>query len=175
MNETFTSGELSEAAKGMLHRGNAERVIAAMVDSTAPEPWTRSAIRSVASSLRLLSVAQSMMAAAVKNRAAQDGIMLSVAELRAAIGRVVAGYTLKDHIHPAMVDPDGLCGQIVRDVINHREPVWEDGVVIRDKDGKGDFWRRHDVDGESGWYAFGNDFLYADDVPARPLREVSVS
>lgn len=57
--------------------------------------------------------------------------------------------------------------QLVHEIFGRREN-FPDGCIVTDA--KDCWWQRHDVDGKTGWYAFGSSRLYDDDVPVRPLE-----
>lgn len=57
---------------------------------------------------------------------------------------------------------------VISDIINHREPVWHDGVLVKDADGV--IWRNR----FGSWIQFGSSRAFAPDVPVRPLKKIEV-
>ncbi len=100
----------------------------------------------------------------VNRERCHDEIMFKGSELVAAVPRVVQAFTLKDHIHPAMLDVNGLASQLTRDMINHRE-AWQHGDVVEDANGT--VWK---LIGGRKWVTFGSQLRHEWDVPKRPLE-----
>lgn len=87
---------------------------------------------------------------------------VTVGELRPAIVRV-----LLEHFSSVDVDnhtADVIATDIIRSVMNSREPVFEVDDVVRDADGK--VWRRHTA---SQWQMMGQAGVYRHLDPVRPL------
>jgi len=56
--------------------------------------------------------------------------------------------------------------RIYRNIVDHREPVWKDGDVV--KDAGGHFFRRSG----NAWTSFGTSRAYEDNYPIRPLKKI---
>lgn len=168
MADTYTAAEIRQAGNDINWPNHASNLVDHLESALPGGPWNADAIRRAAGKLGALSLVDALLARVRINRKsaqdAQDEIMFKGSELIAAVPRVVQAFTLKDHIHPAMLDVDGLGSQLIRDMINHRE-TWDHGDVVEDANGS--VWKL--VSGKR-WIAFGSSLRHGWGVPKRPLK-----
>jgi len=160
--ETWTVPEVMLAAQDI----EASRItLNKLMKRLQDVPLTSLAISIAARDLGTSPMADSLLGQLRVNRErCHDEIMFKGSELVAAVPRVVQAFTLKDHIHPAMLDVDGLASQLTCDMINHRE-AWQHGDVVEDANGT--VWK---LIGGRKWVTFGSQLRHEWDVPKRPLE-----
>lgn len=88
--------------------------------------------------------------------------VITVGELRPAIKRVLQEHFSSVDLNGA--DADVIATDVIRSVMNAREPVFEVDDVVRDANGK--VWRRHTA---SQWQMMGQAGVYRHLDPERPL------
>lgn len=87
---------------------------------------------------------------------AEKDATLTLGELDAALTRMGCSTGL-------------LVGSIYKNVVEHREPEWKPGDVV--KDAAGTLYRRTS---HGGWKTFGSAATYLHDYPARPLKKIDI-
>jgi len=160
--ETWTVPEIMLAAQDIeASRVTLDKLMKRLQDT----PLTSLAVSAAARDLGASPMGDTLLAQLRVNRErCYDEIMFKGSELVAAVPRVVQAFTLKEHIHPAMLDVDGLASQLVRDMINHRE-AWQHGDVVEDANGT--VWK---LTGGKKWITFGSQLRREWNVPKRPLK-----
>jgi len=162
MTEKFTAGELRAAAGRLGYMTAAERVLTML-------PQQHYEAEQVMAVARTSSCGIAMDAVLTEARwlrepsIASDDDVLTVRELREWQKRQNAR-----HISPLFAKDVNIDG-VIRDIVSHREPEYPEGTVVRDSDGKGNFYRRQGVH----WSGFGSSRLWPDRHPVRPLKVIS--
>lgn len=156
--EKFTSEELHVAGA---HLG-ATTAVSATIGELGGGAFSAGTVIAAASIAGWNTRMQEVLAEARRLRKpviANDDDVLTVGELSAAMKRKwgYKGTALQREVDALMAD-----------IVKNREPEYPEGIVVRDKNGEGDFYRRN----KTGWTSFGGwNFEYS--IPIRPLKVMS--
>jgi hypothetical protein len=122
-------------------------------------PWAAEELMSTANSLgSTFSMENLLRRLTPKPAAYDDAETLTLGELKKALGDV---QDLTQRI------AHDVAAEIMNHVMDHREPQYPEGTMVRDADGE--YWQKTHP---SGWLAFGVELPYPDDEPKRPLEEI---